>query len=369
MPARHLDESANAYRGTYWVQPPMNTIPAFSPNVAEKGRNEGLHKADVLATKSLEGRSSVRFTGSATVNRPWTPTNPLETGAFARSATVQSWLADTGSRRSLPTNIVDPPTDINVNQIRSDKISYIEPHAWGTGRIYNPQSCNDNWIEERYDSAFAPDVLPKEQQMNKTEYTASLGTTALMATGGAPARTLSATRGSIALSSLGGTARIIKPGNSVGGRPKSENRGQEVLYYGKEGYGPYPRQDHTLPSKRGGFWVGTTPFKPYESSTMTQQTGTDKFEYQKRQIAHDPIAMVFSNTKQDPDLLNRTNDRFAQSQKLSTTWKTRYQSDFANFSGHKAAPQLGPTAAEASLLAERTAKSAPASAVAVGGAL
>lgn len=350
MPARFLDERADGYRSTYWVVPPKDTMGGASANAQERTRTEKLGKLDLGASQP-----TVRFTGTTTVTRPWTPTNPLDSKAYARSSTVQNWLGDTGSRRSLPTNIIDEPSTIHVNAIKSDKITYIEPHAWGTGRIYSSKVCEDNWVEERNDPSFAPDVLPKELQNNKTEYTSSLGATALMAVGGGTGR-LNDPRATMTMtSSLGGTARILKQSNPVGGRPLNENRGAEVMYYSKEGYGSGPRQDHTVKNKRGAFWVGTTPFKPYESSTTTQQI-QEKFEYQKRHVANDPIALVFSSNKQDPELLAKTNDRFSQSQKLSTSWKTRYQSDFANFHGHKAAPQLGPTAAEASLIAERTAR-------------
>ncbi len=54
-----------------------------------------------------------------------------------------------------------------------------------------------------------------------------------------------------------------------------------AVLYAKDGYGVAAHQDHTHPTRRGNFWVGTVAPSPYDSvthSTMRQEP----MEFQRR---------------------------------------------------------------------------------------
>jgi hypothetical protein len=84
-------------------------------------------------------------------------------------------------------------------------------------------------------------------------------------------------------------ARFPEQTKKAGGRSDSCD-----LYYAKAGYGDLERMDHTKPSSRGGWWVGTTPtMGGYETIASTSAKGA-AFEFQKRNTSSGASALTLS---------------------------------------------------------------------------
>eukprot|EP01026_Neomeris_dumetosa_P029987 TRINITY_DN2411_c0_g1_i3.p2 TRINITY_DN2411_c0_g1~~TRINITY_DN2411_c0_g1_i3.p2 ORF type:complete len:108 (-),score=5.38 TRINITY_DN2411_c0_g1_i3:32-355(-) len=97
-------------------------------------------------------------------------------------------------------------------------------------------------------------------------------------------------------------------------------------------------------SKQGASWVGTTPYRMYESVNHSQMK-QEQFEFQKpcpQESAQAKVAQSLSKTGAPPPyVLEQQRDRLAQSQRHTQHWKTIYQPTHKSFVGCRAAPQLG----------------------------
>lgn len=60
----------------------------------------------------------------------------------------------------------------------------------------------------------------------------------------------------------------------------NDSNAQRFLYYAG-GFGESAALDHTSPTKRGGYWLGTAPYKQHESVTSTA-TRHEPLEFQRR---------------------------------------------------------------------------------------
>lgn len=79
-----------------------------------------------------------------------------------------------------------------------------------------------------------------------------------------------------------GLTRVGTNGIAAPVLPKrSADTSGEHVFYAKDGYGPTPWMDHTAPTARGRFWVGTAPHVAHD--TITHSTlRSEPLEFQQR---------------------------------------------------------------------------------------
>mmetsp|Transcript_15164 Transcript_15164/g.51888 ORF Transcript_15164/g.51888 Transcript_15164/m.51888 type:complete len:240 (+) Transcript_15164:72-791(+) len=126
--ARHLDFRDDSYRGTYWSPPELPIQTTLSPTGKESLRQQRIKKASYTTSTSVLRAGSA---GSAPELRSLRRIN--------QDPLTRSLSESSGTIRSLPTQIADKPTTVNINHLR------------GGVRSFAPRTNIDNWVEERFD--------------------------------------------------------------------------------------------------------------------------------------------------------------------------------------------------------------------------
>eukprot|EP00201_Polytomella_parva_P017782 CAMPEP_0175057512 /NCGR_PEP_ID=MMETSP0052_2-20121109/11303_1 /TAXON_ID=51329 ORGANISM="Polytomella parva, Strain SAG 63-3" /NCGR_SAMPLE_ID=MMETSP0052_2 /ASSEMBLY_ACC=CAM_ASM_000194 /LENGTH=387 /DNA_ID=CAMNT_0016322729 /DNA_START=65 /DNA_END=1228 /DNA_ORIENTATION=- len=358
--AEKYNNYRNESRNKYWCEPPSYMPGAYPggglPNHQEVLRTESVRKEIGTSNQSLKNYSPYMSKFSKTQSL----TQSLDRRLLASDPRVQDWASATGVRRSLPTNIIEAPRNIHVNNLRFERdVNYTGALPVDGGRSYDSNVCISNWVEERRDRKYGGVYPPRDSQcaagtLYPTEYShrytptsqayreklsllysldpnasvQSLTGTAGKGSGGgsfgsAPLRTQSVD----SKSRTGGSCR-------TGGGCRTADEGQ-LINYAADGFGVSPFQDHTAESKRGGFWVGTAPYGMYESVSRTS-TRRGVLEFQQRCASEDPRSKILINSRPLTELTPTTQkvrENMLRSQANSgvRNLKSNYAQDFRDF--------------------------------------
>eukprot|EP00218_Dolichomastix_sp_CCMP3274_P014399 CAMPEP_0170143714 /NCGR_PEP_ID=MMETSP0033_2-20121228/12656_1 /TAXON_ID=195969 /ORGANISM="Dolichomastix tenuilepis, Strain CCMP3274" /LENGTH=315 /DNA_ID=CAMNT_0010380181 /DNA_START=54 /DNA_END=1001 /DNA_ORIENTATION=- len=292
MADRDPVDSAN-YRGTYWNPPQQTSTKSLSPVGKERLRRE-----QDKTEKHSFAKSSLATGGRHTSNFPRFRTDPL----------MRSLSDSSGVTRSLPTQIADKPTTVNINHLRGGK------------RSYNPRSNIDNWVEERFDVNY----MPAKANQKKTYQ--SIATTTLA----------EATK----------AYRDVQTKSSTVSKPPEPGLDYRSIHRTRSNIINYGRRPNELESM-GCYWVGTSPASMYKTiSQTTYSSAPTTPEFQIRNMSTDArsrmLCSMVPGHMPDKETMDSYNKVWhgPEAKRFEQNWKSEYSGKFSSFVG--VAPELNP---------------------------
>uniref|UniRef100_A0A7R9Z5M8 Uncharacterized protein n=1 Tax=Chlamydomonas euryale TaxID=1486919 RepID=A0A7R9Z5M8_9CHLO len=279
-----------------------------------------------MTKKNLAGETYSRITGRYTSKQMGTGTitrkGPVDVNAtMLRDPGAQDLASDTGARRTLNTNIPDHGPKINNNSLRYQrKQDFQNAMVHDGGANYRPAVCAGNWVEDRMEKDYASGFHARELGFMKTyvsEQNASYRP---------PSKNY--------YNQVYNKQPLAKPPRQSSTRKVNDADGS-YLYYAKSGFGDGHGQDHTLPSSRGGYWVGTAPVRMHETMAATAAR-RGSFEFQKRNSCYDVNAKLLEGHNKPLDLTDRhmarTIKHLNDGQRWASTWSTTSSTAFKDYS-------------------------------------
>ncbi|XRB03835.1 hypothetical protein NFJ02_18g31900 [Pycnococcus provasolii] len=318
--AAHLDTRADHYRGTYWYKAldgnsakdasKGNTFTGvLTPATPVVGETLRIQKNSILARPPRTAYKTLKDYGSL---------DALPTGAFKHSLGPLSETS--GTVRSLPTQLSDRPTSININHLRSERLELIWKDYYAGSRTFRPGSNVDNWVEERHDAAYHSGTVSERQP---TTYE------------------------SVASKTLKEASRLYtKKKNSSpvvakvrGVRDDYRSHTYQLLNERRPNYINYSNERADVsakdPNMSGCYWVGTAPTHMFKSVGSSVYGEKDRLEFQKRSRASDTKSRVLCGIREEhrpalPELNAYRSKWFSKDSRaetapaLATPWRTEY---------------------------------------------
>ncbi|KAG2444418.1 hypothetical protein HXX76_001171 [Chlamydomonas incerta] len=257
---------------------------------------------------------------------------PLDHSRLMQDPKVQDWASIAGTRRSLATNVPDGGARVNVNHLKYKRdADFTSTTPYDGGPSYNPETCVQNWTEDRRDKNYKSGFHPKELRRPTrydSEYSARFKPTTADYVGRLT-HTYNTT------SRFEGLTRVGTNGIAAPVLPKrAADTSGEHVFYAKDGFGPGATQDHTAPTARGRFWVGTAPHVAHD--TITHSTlRAEPLEFQQRCPMEDARSKILMGNKpltHESDRTLRIRDDLIATNAFARTWRTMYQSEHVDFS-------------------------------------
>lgn len=291
---KHADFREDSYRGTYWNPPPGKTTEPGSPVSNERLRNQLIQKDRVNQSASFKGRVG----------------KPKGVNKFADDPLNRSMSETGGTLRSLPTQIADKPTTVNINHLRGGQRSY-------------PAKTNiDNFVEERFDVNYLSGKTAFEKKSYESTYMANMREAQ-----------------KVYLDSQKKTMVAKLPKLDFDFRSSK---------WPREGILNYARTPNNAMELEGRYWVGTAPAHMYKSMNATSYGESMKPEFQTRSPGSDPrsrmLLKMLPDHKPEPERLAAYNALWhnPDARRHEKTWKSEHVGEYQNWVGHKYAPTLDP---------------------------
>lgn len=278
LTASHLNTRNDHYRGTYWYGALNETdgIANATPVIKESLRNQKGRLVARTTRSDLPVRTLHDYEGVSS----------LPVGAFKKS--IGTLSETSGTVRSLPTNLSDKPTAVNINHLRSQRTELIWKDFFNGSRTFKPGSNLDNWIEERHDGAYTSNSIPERQP----DTYQSVATKTLKA-----AQELYSTRTNPSANKKGPAVVRI---NSA--EDDYRNYGYQRLNKRRPDYLNYASKRNdvaaTDSNMSGCYWVGTAPTNDFKSIGRSVYSDHSKLEFQKRSKASDTKSRVLCGVKE-----------------------------------------------------------------------
>lgn len=302
-----------------WLEPTLGVRftgfePSVYPDKKEAARTELLNKKHSVAQQS--GQRLTMYMSRSERLRASAP-GPLDRTKLFTDPQVQDWADLSGRRPTVHGNCADySPTTVNNNILRSQKqAGFTEALPRDGGPSYAATVLTDNWQEQRRDKSYASGYHAKELGLQGSKYATEY------CDNYKPNESAYTQR----IYSLYGTAKYPPTAKPAAPQPQGDN---ETLYYGKPGFGQMPREDHTIKSHRGTYWLGISPYSK-ESVNSTAMRG-QSFEFQKRCPTVEPKAKFLTARVPTDGRLELAYETLGKSQRFTSTWKTTHTTDFTN---------------------------------------
>ncbi|KAG2447151.1 hypothetical protein HYH02_007897 [Chlamydomonas schloesseri] len=260
--------------------------------------------------------------------------SPLDHTRLLTDPKVQDWAAISGTRRSLATNVPDGGPRVNVNLLKYKRdADFTSTTPYDGGPSYNPETCVQNWAEDRRDKNYKSGFHPKEVRRPSGRYDSEYAAR-FRPSGAEYLGRLTHTYNTT--SRFEGLARVQTNGIVTPVLPKrSADTSGEHVFYAKDGFGPTQWMDHTAPAARGKFWVGTAPHVAHDSITHSTLR-SEPLEFQQRCPMEDARSKILMGNKSlihESDRTLRIRDELiATSRTFASTWRSIYQSEHVDFS-------------------------------------
>mmetsp|Transcript_20287 Transcript_20287/g.24243 ORF Transcript_20287/g.24243 Transcript_20287/m.24243 type:complete len:338 (-) Transcript_20287:484-1497(-) len=302
---QHLDYRNNHFRGTYWNKPQPPEEGLHSPSKSETLRGQKLNQqSNADNVRGFKATSSPGHKLNSSLDR------------FPQDQLTKKMHESSGSARSLPTQLADKPTTVNVNHLRAQREETIWKGYINGARTFDPKTNVDNFIEERFDVSY---LDGNSTHLFKRAYESVASASAKEATQPYQQRVTQSTM----------FAKQADP-----------NKDHRSIHRHRPNYVNYAHERDFTPAstKKGAFWVGTAPTDMYETSNMAAYGLGKKHEFQYRSPSTDTKSRMLCGIKTDhrpeKDTLDAYREKWTHHngvKRSEKSWGSEYTGKFTDF--------------------------------------
>jgi len=295
-----------AYRGTYWNKPQGMEESSHSPAKREALRTQKLTKQyNAPEVYNYRAKSKPDALNKSTLDG-------FKTGS------MNSRFHETGGGvRSLPTQVPDLASTVNVNHLRATRDEAIWRDVYTGVRTYNAKNLTGNANEEQFDLAY---LHGNGTQMFKRMYE----TTSMAANKQATA---------VHQQKVDRANMYAKQPDPNSDYRSIHRRSVNYINYADPVVGT---RDHTLSTpKKGCFWVGSGDVDRFQTTNMTAYDLKKKHEFQTRCTSVDTksrmLNSILPNHQPPPDVLDAYTKKWNQNEATKQHEKnmiTEYKGEF-----------------------------------------
>lgn len=298
-------------RSAYWKPSHDFAANQLSPQGKESLRTQAVGGFDRRVQSARGGQQLYQAKSTYYEQQHGAP--KLDNKKFLPDQRVQALYSANGDVQRKPTHIPDHSPSNNVNNLRFEREQhFVDNLLMDGGAEYNPAVCVGNWVEERRDRNFRSGFHARELGMSQIYMSEHMDRYR-------PKTASYAER----VSTLYRTAKMPDTDKKV---DANESDGTHLYYC--RGFGDTYQLDHTIPTKRGGFWVGAAPVKDGESVNTTAMH-QNKLEFQKRVCYYDRKSRVLTGPGKEVEEEQAAKETalLTQSEKHAANWKTMYTTE------------------------------------------